>query len=241
MLYLRSFNRFILISLSLLGISFSGQVQAALVLHHSGGPPVIDTDGGPMADINLPLDSFMFDVVYDSLGGTDTSGGVGNAEWGFAVGTSDTAEIPVGAISPFTWDPYGQATFVGASFVSNISLGGTSFLDYNTLGVFDLPVPGSVPPSFYDGFVLASFTVTPGILGVSPDDESADLVLAGLGFRSTRGLSIYDPSSGVTAGQIGYDAQFASPPSAVPVPAAVWLFGTALIGLVGFKKRRKVT
>jgi hypothetical protein len=27
--------------------------------------------------------------------------------------------------------------------------------------------------------------------------------------------------------------------SAVPVPAAVWLFGTALIGLVGFGKRRK--
>jgi hypothetical protein len=29
------------------------------------------------------------------------------------------------------------------------------------------------------------------------------------------------------------------PPSAVPVPAAIWLFGTALIGLVGFGKRRK--
>jgi hypothetical protein len=27
--------------------------------------------------------------------------------------------------------------------------------------------------------------------------------------------------------------------SAIPVPAAVWLFGTALIGLVGFSKRRK--
>ena len=27
--------------------------------------------------------------------------------------------------------------------------------------------------------------------------------------------------------------------SAVPVPAAVWLFGSALIGLVGFSKRRK--
>jgi hypothetical protein len=28
-------------------------------------------------------------------------------------------------------------------------------------------------------------------------------------------------------------------PSAVPVPATIWLFGTALIGLVGFGKRRK--
>ena len=30
-----------------------------------------------------------------------------------------------------------------------------------------------------------------------------------------------------------------SPIPAVPVPAAVWLFGTALVGLVGFSKRRK--
>lgn len=30
-------------------------------------------------------------------------------------------------------------------------------------------------------------------------------------------------------------------PPAVPVPAAFWLFGTALIGLVGFNKRRKAT
>ena len=30
-----------------------------------------------------------------------------------------------------------------------------------------------------------------------------------------------------------------APISPVPVPAAVWLFGTALIGLVGFGKRRK--
>jgi len=29
-------------------------------------------------------------------------------------------------------------------------------------------------------------------------------------------------------------------PSAVPVPAAAWLFGTALIGFVGMSRRRKV-
>ena len=29
--------------------------------------------------------------------------------------------------------------------------------------------------------------------------------------------------------------------SAVPIPAAVWLFGTALIGLIGFNKRRKAS
>ena len=28
-------------------------------------------------------------------------------------------------------------------------------------------------------------------------------------------------------------------PNPVPLPAAVWLFGTALLGLFGFSKRRK--
>jgi hypothetical protein len=37
---------------------------------------------------------------------------------------------------------------------------------------------------------------------------------------------------------INYDTQ-PMPPSAVPIPAAIWLFGTALIGLVGLSKRRK--
>jgi hypothetical protein len=42
----------------------------------------------------------------------------------------------------------------------------------------------------------------------------------------------------VTAAEIAGDTIPDSVP-AVPVPAAVWLFGTALIGLVGFSKRRK--
>lgn len=32
---------------------------------------------------------------------------------------------------------------------------------------------------------------------------------------------------------------FIPPPSVVPVPAAIWLFGTALVGLIGFNSRRK--
>jgi hypothetical protein len=38
-------------------------------------------------------------------------------------------------------------------------------------------------------------------------------------------------------GVLGLDSDFT--PSVVPVPAAVWLFGSALIGLIGFSKRRK--
>jgi hypothetical protein len=59
----------------------------------------------------------------------------------------------------------------------------------------------------------------PGILGLS-GNFSTD---------TTWTLGVWTPSSSTTP-----------PLSAVPVPAAVWLFGTALAGLIGFSRRRKV-
>jgi len=55
-----------------------------------------------------------------------------------------------------------------------------------------------------------------------------------------------DPLEGNTSGaSVGADIDAVGaittiPIPAIPIPAAVWLFGTALIGLVGFSKRRKV-
>ena len=50
-------------------------------------------------------------------------------------------------------------------------------------------------------------------------------------------LACGDPQTGLysmsmTSGNV--------PPPAVPVPAAVWLFGTALVGFIGMSRRRKV-
>jgi hypothetical protein len=55
----------------------------------------------------------------------------------------------------------------------------------------------------------------------------------GFGFDGVPGA--YDDNDGSYVVSIGVN----EPPSVVPVPAAIWLFGTALIGLVGFSKRRK--
>jgi hypothetical protein len=66
---------------------------------------------------------------------------------------------------------------------------------------------------------------------------------------------LFGPQAGVILSQSGYSGSFAANFSSgaflglsdtfsasvnpVPVPAAIWLFGTALIGLVGFGKRMK--
>lgn len=42
-----------------------------------------------------------------------------------------------------------------------------------------------------------------------------------------------------TQGLSGFPSDWVTGSSPVPVPAAIWLFGTGLIGLIGFTKRRK--
>ena len=70
-------------------------------------------------------------------------------------------------------------------------------------------------------------------------DLSANIINFG-GFISDDGIAkaVITPIS-PTNGSIYIDDLIISDVSAIPLPAAVWLFGTALIGLVGFGKRRK--
>ena len=72
--------------------------------------------------------------------------------------------------------------------------------------------------------------------GLNLDDSNVGLSLA---------VAMISPSSaylmfGDGFGDADYDDMVVRVDvSAVPLPAAVWLFGTALIGLVGLGKRRK--
>jgi hypothetical protein len=63
-----------------------------------------------------------------------------------------------------------------------------------------------------------------------------------LQFGATNTASNYE-GSGVFYDNICFntsgDCDIGGPPSAVPVPAAVWLFGSGLLGLVGVARRRK--
>ena len=110
-------------------------------------------------------------------------------------------------------------------------------------------------PSFQDDFVFAN-DVSVFELSFNSEDElnffQADsFLLFSVQFEATNaGVGVFDLAINDLgdAGGIGFPADQGSPatvsvrspnPNVVPLPAAVWLFATALASLIGFGRRRK--
>jgi len=94
--------------------------------------------------------------------------------------------------------------------------------------------------NFETGTVTASFGGTLGV-SVTGVNTSSNYSMYSFTHTATRTLTDFIFGGVVTEGTFFIDdvsIQAIQPPSAVPVPAAIWLFGTALIGLVGFGKRK---
>lgn len=91
------------------------------------------------------------------------------------------------------------------------------------------------PSTYYDAITGQQVTTSGALAGVSMDYETGDAFLVG---QSTV-TEVGHPFEGlrITLGMNGNDPVLL--PSAVPVPAAVWLFGSGLVGLVGFARRNK--
>ena len=95
-------------------------------------------------------------------------------------------------------------------------------------------------------------TGSPNDVVIRAIDDSGDLIAElvspytdGLGWRT---LTFGSEWTGIAELELGYSATAVESTyggydnivvTAVPVPAAIWLFGTALIGLAGFSKRNK--
>ena len=99
----------------------------------------------------------------------------------------------------------------------------------------------SVFSSINSGVGSLSFDVMPG-------DEfliwaSLDVEAVGAGAiadaRNTLTMDFFDATGKVIDDSSILIAEAMADVGVVPLPAAVWLFGTALLGLVGFAKRRK--
>ena len=193
MLILRSFNRFLLIGLALLGIS----VTSAKATIFSA---IDDLNiNGTLYDVTFhPGSSFI--ELWDANGDFDFSDG----------GT-------LGPGGPTFWDDEPGATAAAAAIMSFLGD------EHETAG---FQGDGFVVPF---GIFVVGAVVTDFVL-VAWDNDSAvgvDTLISGSGFFNDDVLTGNPYASFTTS-------------SAVPVPAAVWLFGTALVGFIGMSRRRKV-
>ena len=116
------------------------------------------------------------------------------------------------------------------------------FSEQNSGGVQSLDI--SLAPSLAFGLDLFSFQETAqfDILLSSGDTSSSTISpnLSFFGLIADTAFNTINLSASLSASDSMRIDNFSfASPNLIPIPAAVWLFGTAMIGLIGFGKRRK--
>jgi hypothetical protein len=152
-------------------------------------------------------------------------------------GGSDVSQFPVLAgldllykFETDTNDEDGSATLAG-SYSSTVTTEGTgdyvsAVISYGSGDIVDCSSP-------------CYLTVKGG--KDNPARYLFDLALSGpIGWDGVENLILSDFWASPDQGSISNFAIYGTAVSPIPVPAAVWLFGTALIGFVGMSRRREV-
>ena len=161
----------------------------------------------------------------------------------FGIQASDFADLSAGAGINISWLAADELTFL--DWVLNPAL--AADFEQTVLGP-----PGSVEVGF--GLVIGTFDFsTPTILGtvsfrMGNCTDSADPATCTAGTTGIADLTMTDGTGLVGDGfldEIGtgiltvdYSQANAQANTVVPVPAAVWLFGSGLLGLVGVARRK---
>jgi hypothetical protein len=224
MMYLRSLNRLILISLALLGLSIStvsSPAYGALFEYTYSSPTFhLFADGTPPAGQSAPVC-----IGACNFDGNDSVSGSFTLEGGLQ------ANLSLAAVNPLAW-----------SFTAGILSMDNSLSSVNTKFLFSTDGAGTItdwevqvdrfvgfgPGEQYHQIDVLSFT-------------NSALIQECTLFTGTPeecvGSSIMEDFGAEETGRGEWSVQEVG---AVPVPAAIWLFGTALIGFVGMSRRRKV-
>ena len=195
---------------------------------------ITDTNGNPITLANLNLNSI------DYIGGSgpttqampffsgygsgmpDGQGFVDNPTYTTVLNGDGETTRTVSATLPIDWIPAGVTTPWGATYA------------FPTIGITGITAFG----------VQGSLTTVPQyVVGLIPLGPNTELASSLGGFQS----DIYDASRLVSfttdpaSGFLGSGTFVFSAASAVPLPAALWLFGSGLLGLVGIARRKKAS
>ena len=145
-----------------------------------------------------------------------------------------------GSIGDGAWAVASTTPFFGVNWVahSGTTFGpGTYTIDTIQGGIY---TGIEVAPGQVGGHILFNWGATSDIDVINVWDvaggvyTSTDVIASNpVGPDGIRGLGMIDGAF------VGFNANFDFDAAAVPVPAAVWLFGSGLLGLVGVARRRK--
>ena len=159
---------------------------------------------------------------------------------------------PGGTLTESGGDVSGSNVLIGVLTADGTANDGTyvtnALLNFDTAAntisiVGDVPGLGVAPTTLLSGtFTSSSYTAIPGPGGVTeifsgqgPDIKDPDLLTA-LGIPASTPFDFFGFSiESVNGTVISTDIVN----TAVPVPAAVWLFGSGLLGMVGIARRRR--
>lgn len=218
-----------------LGLFFLGTSHAAII-NFSGALEFVETNDGSGVFSSTSIGTTFFgNFTYgDSESDAFFAGGgdfrflsppfVGNISDGISnVQSFAGEEIEIGI---------GNDVPLGEDFLLVNNLLGTSFDATAQFDIWDIEgqddVAGGGRIEFAIGFLFDTSIYNAVEFRVAPPD-AADIELS---FFAVREFDEFDNET-----YFGYGKLHSV--SAIPIPAAVWLFGTALLGLVGFSKRRK--
>jgi hypothetical protein len=231
MLYLRSFNRFILIGLALLGLSVSTGASAKtfLVEFQTSQTPEFTSD--PFWPISTPPGTTLFDFTIEA---TPSHGLVTDDPATLLIESDLGLPNSVSDLNLYNWGEFGQHDDVSVGTPSSQSF--ISILDGeppagqsrdgnvdHALGFFGFFAPDVLAPAIYPPpvhYILEFFNITS-----DPGDDFIHVDTGDGTFPLIQGDLIISDITAIPA---------------VPVPAAVWLFSTALVGFIGMSRRRKV-
>ncbi len=223
MLYLRSFNRFILISLALLGLSLSSVNAATVVIGPIAASVSSPDSAGPAySNVDNLINQTGLSANYVS-GVTDFTSYTGTTTAAYDRSLSSLGVGGVAGLGSFYFD-------LGVSYdVSAVATWGQDCCAATTTG-YDL-YSSDTYGAGGSRSLISSFGA-----GISP------LAYVGtFNVVTTQFLEIDVTANAGWPSSRLQEVVFGANLSPVPVPAAIWLFGTALIGLVGFNRRSKST
>lgn len=172
-------------------------------------------------------------------GGNDVNAVAGGAspndlQSGLAVATMASDLLSAGAqnilvinVPNLGLTPSADGNEAGAEFLS---------LTFNNYVSDGLNALGSSNVTLLDAFTLLNlFVADPGAYGLTNVDDNCLATTGGLGSACDDYLFWDDLHPTAAGHQLIADAAFAA---VVPVPAAVWLFGSGLLGLIGVARRK---